>query len=384
MRFDDHTRARLDELHANRLHRTLLTLESPPGPLATVGGRTFIQLASNDYLAHASHPDLIQAVADGAARWGVGAGAARLVTGHTGAHADAERALASLVGAEAALLFSTGYAANVGAIQSLLGPEDLVLSDALNHASLIDGCRLSGAKVLVYPHRDVEAASRLLAEHRARYRAALLVTDSVFSMDATAAPLAALRALTDAFDTGLMVDEAHALGIVGPAGRGLSADAGIVPDVLTGMLGKSLGLMGAFAAGRASTVDLILNRARSFVFSTGLSPALAAAIPAAVSLALAADERRTALAIATRTLADGLAAKGYDVRPGTGPILPVWLGTPDRALALAATLWDGGVLARAIRPPTVPPGTARLRVVPCALTSPSLVTQALAAFPPAP
>ncbi len=381
MRFSEHVLGQLAALRAGSLHRTLLPLGGPTAATVTVDGRDYIQLASNDYLALAHHPALAAAVAAGAAQWGTGAGASRLITGTSLAHRDAERSLASLVRSPAALLFPTGYMANVGALQALVGRGDLVLSDALNHASLIDGCRLSGATTLVYPHRDVEAARRLLAEHRAAHRACLIVTDAIFSMDATAAPLAALRALSLEHDAGLLVDEAHALGVLGPEGAGLSADLDVRPDVVIGTLGKALGLMGAFAAGTPEVIDLILNRARSFVFATGLSPAIAAAVPTAVEIVRAADDRRAALALAGEHLTTGLLARGYDVRPGRGPILPLWVGEAPAALALSSTLAERGVLARAIRPPTVPRGTARLRIVPTAETTPELVKRALEAFP---
>lgn len=383
MTFHRHVRERLDALRAASLHRATVTLESPPGPQATFDGRRVIQLASNDYLGLASHPSLAEAVARGAQRWGTGAGAAPLVTGHTRAHADAERSLASFVGADRALLFPTGYMANVGTVQALVGRGDLVVSDALNHASLIDGARLSGAKVMVYPHRDVDAARRLLAAHRSEHRAALLVTDAIFSMDATAAPLAALREITEQHGAGMMVDEAHALGVIGPSGRGLSAQLGVRPDVVIGTMGKAFGLMGAFAASSAEVVDLIRNRARTFVFATALSPAIAAAIPQATELVTASDDRRAALGRSTELLVDGLRARGYDVRPETGPILPVWLGAVDRATALAARLLERGILVRAIRPPTVPEGTARLRVVASATTTAEHVQAMLDALPPA-
>jgi len=381
VRFPDHVRAQLSALRTSSLHRTLLTLDGPTGATVDIQGRTYIQLASNDYLALAHHPRLTAAIATGAERNGGGAGASRLITGHQRVHADAERALAEFMHQPAALLFPTGYMANVGAIQALVGRGDLVLSDALNHASLIDGCRLSGAKVLVYPHRDVAAARALLETHRPHHRAALLVTDAIFSMDATAAPLLELRAVAVAHDTGLLVDEAHALGVMGPQGAGLLAALGAQADVVIGTLGKALGLMGAFASGSPDVVDLLLNRARSFVFATALSPAIAAAIPDAVDLVRAADDRRSRLRDATTALAEGLLERGYDVRPGVGPILPVWVGDSADAVALSNVLWERGVLARAIRPPTVPPGTARLRVVPTASTTPELVRQALAAFP---
>jgi 8-amino-7-oxononanoate synthase len=381
--FSRHVQDRLDDLRAAGLHRGTVTIDSPPAPEATIDGRRMIQLASNDYLGLAAHPALADAVARGAHRWGSGAGAAALVTGHTRAHADAERALSAFVGEDRrTLLFPAGYMANVGTVQALVGRGDLVLSDALNHASLIDGARLSGARVLVYPHRDVDAARALLEAHRGEHRAALLITDAIFSMDATAAPLAALRALTTEHATGLLVDEAHALGVVGPAGRGLCARDGVTPDVLIGTLGKAFGLMGAFAAGPPETIDLLRNRARSFVFATALSPAIAAAIPRATELVASADDRRIALADAADRLASGLHERGYDVRPETGPILPVWLGTVQRAMAVASALFERGIFVRAIRPPTVPPGTARLRLVPSATTTPEHVDAVLAALPP--
>ena len=378
--FDDHVRARLADLDAALLRRAAWVVRDRGDGLAEESGRVRILLASNDYLGLARHPDLARAIAEAATVHGAGAGAARLITGTGPSHRQAEAAAAAFVGAEAALLFSSGYLANLGALPALVGPGDLIVSDALNHASLIDGCRLSGARVVVTPHRDAEAVRAALHEHRAAHRAALVVTEALFSMDATEAPLRALRALCDEYRAGLLVDEAHALGVLGPEGRGLSREAGIEADVLIGTLGKAMGLMGAFVAGRAETIDLVLNRGRSFVFSTGLSPAIAGAVPTAIALATAAETRRADLALATSRLAQGLATLGYDVRPGLGPILPVWLGAPDAATGLAERLRERDVLVRGIRPPTVPAGTSRLRVVPSALTRPELVERALVAF----
>lgn len=380
MRFSDLVRQRLTELSAAHLRRSLITTRDLGDGWADVGGHRVIQLASNDYLGLSRHPALVEAVAASAREHGVGAGAARLITGTAPVHATAEAAAAAHVGAESALLFSTGYLANVGVIQALVGNGDLIISDALNHASLIDGCRLSGARVVVTQHRDVEGVRKALASHRAEHRTALIVTESLFSMDATEAPLRALRAVADEYDAGLVVDEAHALGVVGPEGRGLSVGLGVRPDAVIGTMGKALGLMGAFIAGDPAVIELVLNQARTFVFSTGISPAIAGAIPTALDLSRRADDRRAALGTVTRELALGLARIGYDVRPGLGPILPVWLGRPDAATRLASALFERGVLARAIRPPTVPQGTSRLRVVPSALTTSAQVEQALAAF----
>jgi 8-amino-7-oxononanoate synthase len=378
--FSHHVRARLADLDQALLRRTAWTVQDLGDGLALEGGRARILLASNDYLGLARHPDLARAIAEAAAAHGSGAGAARLITGTGPTHRHAEQAAAAFVRAEAALLFSSGYLANLGVIPALVGPGDLLISDALNHASLIDGCRLSGARIVVTPHRDVDAVRAALAEHRAAHRAALVVTEALFSMDATDAPLRALRAITHEHQAGLLVDEAHALGVLGPEGRGLCQAAGVEADVLVGTLGKAMGLMGAFVAGRSETVDLVLNRGRSFVFSTGLSPAIAGAVPTALSLAAAADARRADLSRATTRLGGGLASLGYDVRPGLGPILPVWLGAPDAATDLAERLRARDVLVRGIRPPTVPAGTSRLRVVPSALTHPGLVERALEAF----
>jgi 8-amino-7-oxononanoate synthase len=378
--FRHHVRARLADLDAAHLRRSAWEVQDLGDGLALEAGRARILLASNDYLGLSRHPDLARAIGEAASQRGAGAGAARLITGTGPSHRQAEAAAAAFVGAEAALLFSSGYLANLGALPALVGPGDLVVSDALNHASLIDGCRLSGARVVVTPHRDAQAVRLALQEHRAGHRAALVVTEALFSMDATEAPLRALRMLADEYEAGLLVDEAHALGVLGPQGRGLCRDAGVEADVLIGTLGKAMGLMGAFVAGRAETIDLVLNRGRSFVFSTGLSPAIAGAVPSALSLALEADARRADLAHATTGLAAGLAALGYDVRPGLGPILPVWLGAPDAATSLAERLRQRDVLVRGIRPPTVPAGTSRLRVVPSALTRPELVERALEAF----
>ena len=279
----------------------------------------------------------------------------------------AELALARYVGADAALLFSSGYAANVGTLSALANHDDLILSDALNHASLIDGCRLSRATVHVFPHAAADEAERILATHRHRYRRAFLVTDAVFSMDGDLAPLAAHRSLADRYDAALVVDEAHALGVLGPRGSGLSAQLGVTPDVMIGTLGKSFGLAGAFAAATAPVIDLLYNRARSFVFSTAPPPALAGAIPTAVQLVEAADDRRTRLRHLSHRLRQGLEALGLPTTSAAEtPIVPVHIGDPGRAADVADALLASGHFVSAIRPPTVPPGTSRLRVVPIA------------------
>jgi 8-amino-7-oxononanoate synthase len=378
--FRDHALARLAGLSEAGLLRRPRTVASPQGPVALIEGRERVVLCSNDYLGLATAPDLRRGLADAAAEWGTGSGASRLISGTMTPHRVAEAALARFVDAPAALLFSTGYAANVGAIQALVGPGDIVLSDALNHASLIDGCRLSRADVRVFRHRDVAHAEALLREHRGSARVALLVTDALFSMEGDLAPLRELRALCDRWDVGLLVDEAHSLGTRGPSGRGACVEIGIRPDVLIGTLGKALALSGAFAAGDPAIVALIENRARSFVFSTAPPPAIAAVVPTALRIVEESDVKRATLRAHADALRAGLSRLGLDVPPGDSPIVPVLAGAADRAIRWSNALFEGGVFVQAIRPPTVPEGTSRLRVVPTASHLPEHLDRALAAF----
>jgi len=346
-----------------------------------VGGTPMVSLCSNDYLGLASHPALADAAAGAAARDGFGASAARLVSGDLPAHRELEAALASFLDRPAALLFPTGYQTNLGVVTALAGPEDLIVSDALNHASLIDGCRLSRAHVAVYPHADASAAARLLAvgsQHRRR----LLVTESLFSMDGDAAPLGALAEAAAATDSVLVVDEAHAFGALGPGGRGLCAAAGIAPDVLIGTLGKAVGAAGGFVAGSSALRDLLVNRARTFIFTTALPPSVAAAATASVGLIAGpeGERRRSLLADRQRSLGLALAARGLVAGPPVGPILPVVLGSEARALAAAAGLRARGFFVPAIRPPTVPPGSSRLRITLSAAHQPADLDRFVAAL----
>ncbi len=379
--FRHHVGARLEDLRSRSLLRDPVVSDVPSGTHVVVGGERLLNLCSNNYLGLADDARLRSALVDAAGQWG-SAGASRLIAGSLTPHRAAEAALAAHVLHDDARLFSSGYAANVGAIAGLVGPDDLVFSDALNHASLIDGCRLSRARVLVYPHADLEALERLLAEHRTRHRAALIVTDAVFSMDADVAPLRALRAIADRWSAGLLVDEAHALGVLGPAGRGLAAAEGVRADVTTGMLGKAFGLSGGFVAGPADVVRLLETTARSYVFSTGVHAALAAVVPALVGWVQNADAARERVRRHRAVLAD---AASQRARVGIGadagvPVLPVILGEPTRALAVSAALRRRGIFVSAIRPPTVPTGTARLRLVPIATHDDADIALAAAAL----
>ena len=363
--FDAHVSARLSALTQRGLLRDPAITERPAGTHITIGDVALLHLCSNNYLGHADDADIRAELAKAAARWG-GAGASRLVSGSTRPHRDAEEALAAYVHLPDARVFSSGYAANVGAISALVGPGDVVFSDALNHASLIDGCRLSRAKVVIYPHRDLDALAGLLAEHRPTANAALIVSDAIFSMDGDAAPIRELRALADRHTAGLLIDEAHALGVIGEDGSGLCAFLGVRPDVLTGMLGKSFGTAGAFVAGSVDCCRLLENTARSYVFSTAMHPALAAIIPYLVERLRSANGARTQLRQHIRTLAQAIEHPLADQDLVLSPILPLIIGANEPALAVAQRLRDQGIFIRAIRPPTVPQNTARLRIVPIA------------------
>ncbi len=377
---DEEIEAELAALEAAGLRRHLRPISSACDPEVVVGGERMLLLSSNNYLGLATHPALRAAAVEAIGHYGCGTGSSRLIAGHLDLHAAVEAKLATLKGTEAALLFPSGYQANVGAIGALVGRGDHVYSDALNHASIIDGCRLSRATVHVYPHRDVLALEAQLAATPPGGRR-LIVTDSVFSMDGDRAPLAALVALADGYHSWLMVDEAHATGALGPHGGGL-ADAEDLRDRVTvqmGTLGKALGGAGAYVAGSRALVDVLVNRARAFVYTTGLAPAAVAAAGAALDLVRTEPGRRAALAANADALRDGLRAIGFDAG-GDTHIVPVMVGDNRRALALADALRARGVLAHAIRPPTVPPGTARLRVTPMATHTRAQLARALDAF----
>ena len=277
-------------------------------------------------------------------------------------------------------MFSSGYAANVGTIQALVGRGDAIFSDALNHASLIDGARLSRADVHVFRHADPEHLESMLRTHRGSAGRALIVTDSLFSMDGDRAPLRELSTLARDHDAGLLVDEAHALGVFGPGGRGLCAEAGVRPQVLIGTLGKSFGVSGAYASGSAEIVSYLRNRARSFVYSTAPPPPIARAALAAIPLVEGADERRQALLDHAAQLRRGLRERGFDVPDRESQILPVLIGDNHRTMQLSAELLDRGVFVQGIRPPTVPAGSARLRLTAMATHRPEQIEHALEAF----
>jgi 8-amino-7-oxononanoate synthase len=353
-------RADLEALASRGLRRFLEPMESAQGAIVRVGGESLINFSSNDYLGLAASASLRAAAMAALERHGVGSGASRVVVGDTTAHQRLEARLAAFEHAEAVLLFNTGFAANTGIIPALVGAEDAVFSDALNHASLVDGCRLSRARVVVYPHADAEALARALAETPARRK--LVITDTVFSMDGDHAPLRELLAACREHGAALMVDEAHATGVLGARGAGLCEELGITGqvDLRMGTLSKALGCMGAYVATSRAVVDLLLNRSRPFVFSTSLPAALCAAAEAAVDIVEGDVPLRERLWRNIRRFASGLRALGLPAEPRSA-IFPVILGDPDRAMSAARRFREHGLLVKAIRPPSVPEDTSRLR-----------------------
>jgi 8-amino-7-oxononanoate synthase len=354
--------AELEKLSTAGLRRSLEPLATAQGPAVEVGGRRLVNLCSNDYLGLAGDPRLRRAAAEAAETEGAGAGASRLVAGDLPIHGRLEAELAALHRAEAALLFNSGYHANVGVPGALVGRDDAIFSDVLNHASIVDGAILSRAALLRYRHVDVEELSSLLAGSRARRK--LVVTDAVFSMDGDAAPLREIADLCDRHGAMLYVDEAHAVGVLGETGAGLAEALGVKHrvDVEMGTLGKALGAFGAYVAGEARLRDLLVSMARSFVFTTAPPPAVCGAALAALQVVRAEPGRRARLRELSARMKAGLSLRGFDVARVASPIFPVILRTEARALAAAAALRERGFFVRAIRPPTVPRGTSRLRV----------------------
>ena len=357
-----------DDWAQRGLVRRRRTVAGPCGPQLSLAGERGARLSflSNDYLGFAAEPALREAVAEAALRWGSGSGASALISGHMLPHADAEQALAQFVGCEAALLFITGYMANLAILSSLVqGPEDVVFSDALNHASLIDGCRLSRARVCRYPHLDLESLSELLVATPGRRK--LIVSDGVFSMDGDVADVVGLLALAERHDALLVVDDAHGFGVLGPQGRGVLAEADLHSPrlVLMGTLGKAVGLSGAFVAGSGLVIEHLLQHGRTYMFSTAPSPALAGAIPLALDLVggRVGEGRRAQLGLLRSQLqAAAQGAGGRSLPDGRTPIVPLAVGAAADAIAYAEALAEAGVLVAGIRPPTVPEGTSRLRI----------------------
>lgn len=363
--------------------------QCPPstGPDKTrmsLDGQAFLSFCSNDYLGLSSHPALADAASEAAARSGLGAGASRLVAGDLPEHRELEQSLARFCGTEAALLFPTGYQTNLGVITALVGPGDLVLSDHFNHASIIDACRLSGARPAFYHHLDLASAEKRLKALGRQSRRRILVTESLFGMDGHFAPLSSLAALAKEYDAALVVDEAHALGIYGPSGRGLCPQEGVVPDVLIGTLGKAFGASGGFVAGSTLLRDYLVNNSRTFIFTTALPPPIAAAALAALAI-IESPQGQILRETLARNISAFTAALPTPQRPHpSSAIFPIILGPDTAALRASEHLRERGFFVQAIRPPTIPEGTSRLRITLSASHKPSdlqALSTALASIP---
>ena len=355
---------RLDQLSASDLLRRPVTLQSPCGGRVIVDGRDVVSLCSNDYLGLANDEAIKAAAIEAIGRWGVGAGASRLVSGTTSLHTQLEERLLAFKGTQGAVVTSTGYMANHVAIHALAGAGDCIFCDKLNHASIIDACFSCGARVRTYPHRDVDRLSKLLDAHRGLYKRCLIVTDSLFSMDGDLAPLRELVELKKRFDAMLLIDEAHATGVLGEHGRGVAELLGVEQDVdvTVGTLSKAMGSMGGFIACPGPLADLIRNSGRTFVYTTALAPAMCAAAIAALDVIQSQPQRRSHLLDLARQARTLLQAAGLNVGGSQTQIIPIIVGQAGAAVAMSRKLLDAGFLVPAIRPPTVPRGGSRLRV----------------------
>lgn len=353
----------LDSLDRKHLRRRPITHDGRLSARLSIEGRELLNFGSNDYLGLAGDERLSEAVSEATAKIGWGSGASPLVTGRTDLHRRLEQRLAEFETNEAALLFSSGFAANIGAIASLVGQGDAVFCDRNNHASIWDGCRLSRADVRVYPHNDCRRLAELL-ETSERYCRRLIVTDGLFSMDGDLAPLAELAELAERHDAMLMVDEAHATGVFGPNGRGTAEHLGVEDcvHVRVGTLSKALGCSGGFVSGSHVLIEWLVNRARSYIFSTASPAAASAASLAALDIVRDEPERRELLLARAEKLRGELRERGWNTGESASQIVPIIVGDPQRAVSLSAKLFERGIFAPAIRPPTVPEGEAMLRI----------------------
>ncbi len=353
----------LDSRKQQYLYRSRRTTSSPQAPVMQIDGREVISFCSNDYLGLANHPKVIKAFQQASNEFGVGAGAAHLINGHSRYHHQLEVALAAFVGTERALLFSTGYMANLGVVQALMKRGDRIFADRLNHASLIDGARLSDARLHRYPHQNIAGLEKLLKSKPADQR--LIMTDGVFSMDGDIAQLSELMRLANTHDTWLLVDDAHGLGVLGANGRG-SLEALDVPNqknlILMGTLGKAFGVAGAFVAGSESLIETLIQTARTYIFTTAMPAATAAAAMTSLKIIQSEPQRRARLHDRVKYFKDHAAATGIALMDSPTPIQCIVCGENKVAVEMSEKLWQAGFLVTAIRPPTVPDGTARLRV----------------------
>jgi 8-amino-7-oxononanoate synthase len=370
---NDQLGAELDQSRAEGLYRSLRTITSAQGPRIVLDGRELLNFSSNDYLGLANDPALKEAAASAIEKYGVGAGASRLVCGNLQPYEDLERKLAAFKAREAAIVFGSGYAANIGTITALVGEGDVVILDKLDHASIIDGARQSGATIRVYPHKNLAKLESILQQGDA-FRRKLIVTETVFSMDGDLAPLAEIVALKETYGAWLMIDEAHATGLYASNRRGIAEAAGVEDqiDVTLGTLSKALGCAGGFVVGSQVLIDFLRNRARSLIYSTALPPTICAAAAAAVDFVMSEDghQRRDKLWRNVSAMKNGLSALGV-ANESRSPIIPIIIGEESAAVEVSRRLQERGIFVPAIRFPTVPKGKARLRVTVTAAHEPA-------------
>lgn len=374
--------ARLATRRARGLYRERLTLASAQGVHIRVGDETLLSFCSNDYLGLANDPRVVAAFCAGAERYGAGAGASHLISGHNIAHQALEDELADFVGSPRALLFSTGYMANLGVVTALSDRHSMVFEDKLNHASLIDAARLTQAKVKRYPHADMERLTTMLANSAVP---GVIASDAVFSMDGDLAPLQRLLPLARAHKAWLLVDDAHGIGVLGPGGRGSLAHLDIAtqaPVILMGTLGKAFGVFGAFVAGDEPLIETLIQHARTYIYTTALPPAVAEATRASLQIVRSEEWRRERLQSLVDRFVEQATQMGLSLTGARTPIQPVILGSPEAAVAASRTLRAQGILVPAIRPPTVAPGTSRLRITFSAAHEPAHVDRLLQALAP--
>lgn len=378
----DYLKARLEELDEQGLLIRERTLEGPTGARARFDGREVVNLASNNYLGLASHPRMNEAAARAAAEFGAGTGAVRTIAGTMSMHRELERRFAEFKHAEESLMFQSGFTANAGTVAAILDREDVIVSDQLNHASIIDGARLSRAEIKVFPHKDAEAADGLLEETKAPGRRQLLITDGVFSMDGDIAPLPALVEVAEKHGAIMMIDDAHASGVLGRGGAGTVDHFGLHGrvDVQVGTLSKAIGVLGGFIAGPRHLIEWLQNRGRPYLFSTSAPPAVVAACMAALDIIRDEPERLERLWSNTRSFKAGLQDLGFDTGMSETPITPVITGDEEKAQELARQLFEEGVFSPAIVYPTVARGKARVRTIVTAQHAQDDLTEALEAF----
>ncbi|HYT29224.1 MAG TPA: glycine C-acetyltransferase [Actinomycetota bacterium] len=379
----DHLKDQLDELDAQGLRIRPRTLEDEQDARATFDGRRVVNLASNNYLGLAAHPRMKEAAAKAAMEFGAGSGAVRTIAGTMSLHRELERRFAEFKGAEASLMFQSGFVSNAGTVAAILAKEDVIVSDQLNHASIIDGARLSRAEIKVFPHKDAGAADALLAETARPGRRQLLITDGVFSMDGDIAPVPDLVAVADKHGAIFMIDDAHASGVLGPGGKGTVAHYGLDParvDIQVGTLSKAIGVLGGFIAGPEHLIEWLVNRGRPFLFSTSAPPAVAAACITALDIIHDEPDRIDRLWANTRFFKQGLHDLGFDTGASETPITPVIAGEEEKAQDLSRLLFEEGVFTPPIVYPTVPKGTSRVRTIVTADHTRADLQEALDAF----